>query len=449
MKKKYFGTDGVRGCANKFPMTIDFVQKLAVAASARMILGKDDVQTKRVLIGKDTRESGYMLEQAMASGFLSMGVDVILLGPVPTPAVAMLTRSLRCDLGIMVSASHNPYHDNGIKIFGADGYKISDEKEIEIENFIDAGIDDSVYVNVDLGKASRLDDAHGRYMEYVKSALPRFFDFSGLKIVVDAANGAAYKIAPKLLWELEAEVIAIGDAPNGRNINKGCGATDTAALKDAVIEHQADIGIALDGDADRLIVVDEKGQTIDGDQLMTALALEMDRQGELENKTIVATVMSNLGMENYLAERGVNMQRTAVGDRYVVEAMKGGSYTLGGEQSGHIILGHHSTTGDGLLAAMKVLQFLKQSGKPASEALNIFEPLPQVLKNVRYEGASPLEKDNIKAAIASADESLDKSGRVLVRASGTEPLIRVMAEGVDTHKVNAVVDDLCDLIAKA
>ncbi len=449
MKKRYFGTDGIRGCANKFPMTIDFVQQVAVAASALMIRGKDDVQTKRVVIGKDTRESGYMLEQAMASGFLSMGVDVVLLGPLPTPAVAMLTRSLRCDLGIMVSASHNPYHDNGIKIFGADGYKISDDKEYEIEDFIDKGFDDSVYVDVDLGKASRLDDAHGRYLEYVKSAVPRFFDFSGMKIVVDAANGAAYKIAPKLLWELEAEVISIGVSPNGRNINAECGATDTKALQAAVKEHGADIGIALDGDADRLIVVDELGNMVDGDQLMAALAIEMHKNGELQNDTIVTTVMSNLGMERFLADEGIKMRRTAVGDRYVVEEMKDGDFTLGGEQSGHIILGHHSTTGDGLLAAMKILRFLKQSAKPASDALRLFEPMPQILKNVRFAGANPLERTEIQNAIADADKSLDTSGRVLVRASGTEPLIRVMAEGADTQRVLEVVDGLCALIGKA
>lgn len=449
MKKKYFGTDGIRGCANKFPMTIDFAQKVAVAAAARMIVGKDQIQTKRVLIGKDTRESGYMLEQALASGFLAMGVDVILSGPIPTPAVAMLTRSLRCDMGIMVSASHNPYYDNGIKIFGADGYKLSDAKELEIEDFITKGFDDSVFDDQSLGKASRLDDALGRYTEYVKSAVPRFFDFSGLKIVVDAANGAAYKIAPKLLWELEAEVIAIGDKPNGRNINDGCGATNTKALSEAVVAHQADIGIALDGDADRLIVVDEQGQIVDGDQLMSVLALEMHRHGELAHDTMVATVMSNLGMEYFLAEKGITMKRTAVGDRYVMEEMRAGDYTLGGEQSGHIILGHHSTTGDGMLAAMKVLQYLKQSGQKASAALNVFAPFPQILKNVRYEGASPLEQDRVKKAINDADQRLAGSGRVLVRASGTEPLIRVMAEGRDITEVSAVVDGLCEIIAAA
>ncbi|MCS5595906.1 MAG: phosphoglucosamine mutase [Alphaproteobacteria bacterium] len=448
MKKKYFGTDGIRGCANKFPMTIDFAQKVAVATAARMIVGKDQIQTKRVLIGKDTRESGYMLEQALASGFLAMGVDVILSGPIPTPAVAMLTRSLRCDLGIMVSASHNPYQDNGIKLFGADGYKLSDAKELEIETFIENGFDDSVYDDEALGKASRLDDALGRYMEYVKSAVPRFFDFSGLKVVVDAANGAAYKIAPKLLWELEAEVIAIGDKPNGRNINEGCGATDTAALSAAVLEHKANIGIALDGDADRLIVVDEKGQVVDGDQLMSVLALEMHKSGELAHDTIVTTVMSNLGMEHFLASRQIHMKRTSVGDRYVMEEMRAGHFTLGGEQSGHIILGHHSTTGDGLLAAMKILQVLKTSGKTASEALNVFAPFPQVLKNVRYEGISPLDTDKVKHAIEDADKRLAGTGRVLVRASGTEPLIRVMAEGKDTGEVNAVVDALCNVIAE-
>jgi phosphoglucosamine mutase len=449
MSKRYFGTDGIRGRANKFPMTIDFVQKVAIAASATMILGKDSVQTKRVLIGKDTRESCYMLEQALASGFLSMGVDVILVGPIPTPAVAMLMRSLRCDLGIMVSASHNPYHDNGIKIFGADGYKISDQRELDIEEFVDNGIDESIYVLTDLGKASRLDDAHGRYMEYVKSALPRFFDFSGLKIVVDAANGAAYKIAPKLLWELEAEVIAIGDKPNGRNINENCGATDTNALQDAVLANGAHIGLALDGDADRLIVVDEKGHVVDGDQLMAALALEMDKHGDLRHKTLVTTVMSNLGMEKFLRSRKIDVKRTSVGDRHVVEEMKKGSFTLGGEQSGHIILGNHSTTGDGLLAAMKVLQFLKQSGKPASEALHLFEPMPQILQNVRFEGASPLAQESVQMAISDADKRLDETGRILVRASGTEPLIRVMVEGTNTDEIKQIADDLCAMIKKA
>jgi phosphoglucosamine mutase len=390
-----------------------------------------------------------MLEQALASGFLSMGVDVILVGPIPTPAVAMLMRSLRCDLGIMVSASHNPYHDNGIKIFGADGYKISDQRELDIEEFVDNGIDESIYVSTDLGKASRLDDAHGRYMEYVKSALPRFFDFSGLKIVVDAANGAAYKIAPKLLWELEAEVIAIGDKPNGRNINQNCGATDTHALQDAVLAHGAHIGLALDGDADRLIVVDEKGHVVDGDQLMAALALEMDKHGDLRHKTLVTTVMSNLGMEKFLRSQKIDVKRTSVGDRHVVEEMKKGSFTLGGEQSGHIILGNHSTTGDGLLAAMKVLQFLKQSGKPASEALHLFEPMPQILQNVRFEGASPLAQESVQTAINDADKRLDETGRILVRASGTEPLIRVMVEGTDTDEIKQIADDLCAMIKKA
>lgn len=449
MKKKYFGTDGIRGRANKFPMTIDFAQKVAVAASNITIQGKGEEQTKRVLIGKDTRESGYMLEQAMASGFLAMGVDVLLLGPVPTPAVAMLTRSLRCDLGIMVSASHNPYYDNGIKIFGSDGYKLSDTIEQEIESFIDQGYDDDLFEGIELGRASRLDDAHGRYVEYVKAALPRFFDFSGLKIVVDSANGAAYKIAPKLLWELEAEVIAIGDKPNGKNINEGCGATDTKALQDAVIENQADIGIALDGDADRLIVVDEKGRVVDGDQLMTVLSLEMAKSGELRNNTLVTTVMSNLAMEHYLKDHGIATERTAVGDRYVMEAMKQGHHALGGEQSGHIILGHHSTTGDGLLAAMKILQYLKTCGKIASEALSLFDPMPQILKNVRYEGQSPLDKDVVKRAISEANDEVQSYGRVLVRASGTEPLIRVMAEGTETDKVSRVVDSLCEVIAKA
>lgn len=387
----------------------------------------------------------------MTAGFLSMGMNVILSGPIPTPGVAMLTRSMRADIGVMISASHNKYTDNGIKLFGPDGYKLNDALEAAVEALLEQDQDIPVAAPDKLGKASRLDDVVGRYVEFIKSSMPRRELLDGLKIVIDCAHGAAYKVAPQVLWELEADVVSIGVNPNGRNINAGFGATATENLQEAVVEHGADIGIALDGDADRLIMVDETGQKIDGDQLMAALAVSMKEQGALGNNGLVATVMSNLGMERFLKSKGIDMIRTAVGDRHVVEAMRAGGYSVGGEQSGHIILSDHATTGDGLLAALQVLRILKASGQKASEALQIFTPCPQLLRNVRYaaNGAQPLEMDEVQAAIAQAEENLANDGRLLVRKSGTEPLIRVMAEGDDEALVHHVVGDLCAVIEKA
>jgi phosphoglucosamine mutase len=447
MARKYFGTDGIRGRANAFPMTADMALKVAMAASIAWSETNKLNRHRRVIIGKDTRLSGYMLEQAMASGFVAMGFEVILLGPIPTPGVALLARSLRADMGVMISASHNPYEDNGIKIFGGDGYKISDALEDRIEELLETDLSEHLAPSHKIGKASRLDDAAGRYVEFLKNALPRRQNLDGLKVVVDCANGAAYKIAPKLLWEMEAEVISIGVQPNGRNINAGCGATDTIALQNAVIEHGADIGVALDGDADRLILVDEKGQRVDGDQIMGLLALYYQREKILEGGALVATVMSNLGLELKLKEEGINFIRTPVGDRNVVEAMRQNICNLGGEQSGHIVLADYGTTGDGLLAALQVLAIIKNDGRAASEVLNVFTPMPQCLKNVRFEaGMKPLDDAKVQDAIAKGKEKLESSGRILVRASGTEPLIRVMAEGTDEELVHNVVNDICAVI---
>lgn len=450
MTRKYFGTDGIRGRANVEPMTASTATKVAMATALVLREKRAGKPTDRVIIGKDTRLSCYMLEQAITAGFLSMGMDVILTGPVPTPGVAMLTRSLRCDVGVMISASHNSFEDNGIKLFGADSCKLDDAIEAEIEAKIDSDLCAELAPPDALGKAARLDDAPGRYAEFVKRSLPRGYSFEGLKIVVDCAHGAAYKVAPQVLWELEAEVISIGVKPDGKNINDGYGATATQNLQDAVVEHGADIGIALDGDADRLIMVDETGAKIDGDQLMAALAISMNGRGELSHNTLVSTVMSNLGLERFLASEGITLLRTAVGDRYVVEEMRKGGFNLGGEQSGHIVMSDYSTTGDGLLAALQILAMLKETDALASEALSLFTPLPQILKNVRFSAtARPLDNDGVKAAIASAEETLSNDGRLLVRASGTEPVIRVMAEGDNAGQVEAVVDGLCDVIASA
>ena len=447
MTRQYFGTDGIRGRANVEPMTAATAQKVAMATAKVLRARQDGAPTDRVVIGKDTRLSCYMLEQAMTSGFLSMGMNVILTGPVPTPGVAMLTRSLRCDLGVMISASHNPYEDNGIKLFGADGYKLDDEIELEIEKALESDLSKDLPEKP--GKAARFDDAIGRYAESVKRCLPRGTTLEGLKVVVDCAHGAAYKVAPQVLWEMEAEVISIGVEPNGRNINDGYGATATENLQKAVVEHKADIGIALDGDADRLIMVDEKGERIDGDQLMAAMALSMKRSGRLQGDTLVTTVMSNLGLERLLKENGINMIRTPVGDRYVMETMKADGFNLGGEQSGHIILSDYNTTGDGLQAALQVCAIVKESGKKASEALNMFEPLPQLLRNVEFKDGKPLDKPEVQVAIEEAQNAFANDGRVLVRASGTEPVIRVMAEGDDPKKVEKLVGDLCAVIEKA
>lgn len=451
MTRKYFGTDGIRGKANQFPMTADMALKVAMAAG--LALQQDDSPAdsrRRAVIGKDTRVSGYMLEQAMAAGFEALGIDVIFLGPIPTPAVAMLTRSLRADIGVMISASHNPYEDNGIKLFGADGFKLSDEVETQIETYIDSDLSSALPSPSRLGKASRLDDATGRYIEFLKASLPRRQTLEGLKIVLDCANGAAYKVAPQVLWELEAEVITINNTPNGRNINHECGATHTDGLQKRVVEEGADVGIALDGDADRLIMVDETGRQIDGDQLMALLAVHMDSENHLIERTLVSTVMSNLGLERFITGQGMTLLRTPVGDRYVVEQMREGSFNLGGEQSGHIVLADYGRTGDGLLAALQILTILKQKGGKASDTLHLFDPLPQILKNVRVSGeVKPLDKAEVQDALARANETLSNDGRLLVRASGTEPLIRVMAEGDDLQLIERVVDDLCALIAEA
>lgn len=447
MTRKFFGTDGIRGKANHYPMTADMALKVAMATALTLKNGNGGLHQNRAVIGKDTRLSGYMLEQAMASGFEAMGMDVIFVGPLPTPAVAMLTRSLRADVGVMISASHNPYEDNGIKLFGADGYKLSDDLELAIEKMMESDMAGDLPAPDKLGKASRLDDAPGRYVEFVKSTFPRRMSLEGLKIVVDCANGAAYKVAPRIFWELEADIITIGNKPNGRNINDGCGATDTTLLEKTVVEEQADIGIALDGDADRLIVVDETGRRVDGDQILALLAGYLRERGTLAGNGVVATVMSNLGLERYLQRHDMVLERTSVGDRYVVERMRAGDFNLGGEQSGHIVMADYCTTGDGLLAAMQVLAALRQSDKKASEALCLFDPLPQILRNVPYKaGKDPLHSDKVLAAIAKAEESLANDGRLLVRASGTEPLIRVMAEGDNRDLVENVVSDLCGVI---
>lgn len=450
MTRKYFGTDGIRGEANKFPMTADMALKVAMATAVALGKSQGGLDQKRVIIGKDTRRSCYMLEQAMAAGFEAMGMDVLFTGPIPTPGVSILTRTLRCDIGVMISASHNLSKDNGIKIFGADGYKLSDAMEREIEELIDQDLTEYLPDGEKVGRATRIDDATGRYIEYIKRSVPRALTFSGLKIVVDCANGAAYKAAPALFYELEADVVSLGVTPNGRNINKECGATHTDALQKAVVECKADLGVALDGDADRLIMVDEKGNKIDGDQLLALLAVAKHKDGYLKGNSVVATVMSNLGLERYLASQGLTLVRTQVGDRYVMEKMKADDFNIGGEQSGHIIFDDFVATGDGLLAALQAVAVIAQSGKKASEVLNVFTPLPQLLQNVKFEkGMHPLNAADVQAAIKAGEVRLGQSGRVLVRASGTEPLIRVMAEGDDEVLVKDVVDSICRAVERA
>ncbi len=445
--KKYFGTDGIRGKAGEFPMTADMALKVAMATAMTLKHDNGGLHQNRVVIGKDTRLSGYMLEQAMASGFEAIGMDVIFLGPLPTPAVAMLTRSLRADLGVMISASHNPYEDNGIKLFGGDGYKLSDDLELSIESRLDD--ESALPVSERLGKASRLDDASGRYVEFLKSSFPAELNLEGLKIVVDCAHGAAYKVAPQALKELEAQVIVIGDQPDGKNINAGCGATDTALLQEKVVEEGADIGLALDGDADRLIMVDELGRVVNGDQIMALLAKSMKDAGTLKGGGVVSTLMANLGLERFIEGLGLSMERTAVGDRYVVERMRAGGFNLGGEQSGHIILSDFCTTGDGVLAALQVLSVLKQQDEKASALLHLFDPLPQILQNVKFgKGAQPLNNEQVKQAIKKAEETLVSDGRLVVRPSGTEALIRVMAEGDDLELVKTIVCELCAIIER-
>jgi phosphoglucosamine mutase len=445
MTRKLFGTDGVRGTANKEPITARTALELALAAGAQFRRGH---HRHRVVIGKDTRLSGYMLEPALTAGFVSMGMDVILLGPLPTPAVAMLTRSLRADLGVVISASHNPFQDNGIKLFGPDGYKLSDDVEATIETKMQAR-SAPLAESPSLGRARRLEreDAGGRYIEFVKNSFPKGLTLEGRKIVIDCANGAAYRVAPTVLWELGAEVIPLAVDPDGTNINRDCGATSPATMCEAVIAHGADLGIALDGDADRLILADEKGEILDGDQLMALVARSWAASGRLTGAAIVATVMSNLGLERFLGGLGLALHRTPVGDRYVVERMRAGGFNVGGEQSGHIILSDYVTTGDGLIAALQVLAVLVASGKPASETGRLFAPLPQRLRSLRVDGgAKPLDSRAVKEAIRSAEAALGSAGRLLIRKSGTEPVIRVMAEGEDEKLVHRVVDDVAKAI---
>ncbi len=439
--KKLFGTDGIRGTANTGNMTAETA--LRIGAAVGRYFKRDASGVHRVVIGKDTRLSGYMFESALTAGLTSMGMNVLLLGPVPTPAVGLLTRSMRADLGVMISASHNPAQDNGIKFFGPDGFKLSDAAEAEIEELVRDGV--ALIDAGQIGRAKRIDDGRFRYIERIKSSFPRQMRLDGLKVVVDCANGAAHRAAPEALWELGATVIPIGVTPNGYNINEGCGSTHPQTAAEAVVAHGADVGICLDGDADRVILIDENGQIGDGDQLMALMAARWADEGKLKGGALVATVMSNLGLERFLEERGLRLERTKVGDRYVVERMREGGFNLGGEQSGHIVMTDHSTTGDGLLAGLQFLSVMLRSGQPASALLHSFDPVPQLLKNVRYsEGQTPLDDASVKAVIADAEAQLRGNGRLLIRTSGTEPLIRVMAESVDAQvlddAVNAVVD---------
>jgi phosphoglucosamine mutase len=442
MTRKFFGTDGIRGRANQEPMTAETALRVAMAAAG---LFKRGDHRHRVVIGKDTRLSGYLLEPALTAGFIAKGMDVILLGPLPTPAVAMLTKSLRADMGVMISASHNPYQDNGIKLFGPDGGKLSDDLEHQIEARMAGDLTDDHAAPDELGRASRLDDAIGRYVEYAKATYPAGANLEGLKIVVDCANGAAYKVAPTILWELGAEVIPVAFQPDGRNINDRCGATHPRLMQEAVILHGADIGLALDGDADRLIMADENGKRIDGDQLMALIAHSWAKAGRLKGDALVATVMSNLGMERYLSEHHINLIRTPVGDRYVVEAMKSHGCNVGGEQSGHIVFNDYCTTGDGLIAALQVLSVIRESGRKASEVCSVFKPVPQVLNNVRAPG-TVLELPMVRDVIAYAEKKLGSGGRFVIRKSGTEPLVRVMAEGDDAALVQQLVSEICDAV---
>ncbi|MCP5368035.1 MAG: phosphoglucosamine mutase [Hyphomicrobiales bacterium] len=446
MTRKYFGTDGIRGTANTAPMTADIALRVGMAAGLQFIRG---THRHRAVIGKDTRLSGYMLEPALTAGFVAVGMDPIIVGPMPTPAVAMLTRSLRADLGVMISASHNPYCDNGIKLFGPDGYKLSDEVEAEIESRMEGDISPYLAKSDKLGRALRLEDSEGRYTEYVKATFPKGLRLDGLKIVIDCANGAAYKVAPNVLWELGAEVIPIGVGPDGFNINKDCGSTATEAMRAEVMVRGADLGISLDGDADRVLIADENGVLVDGDQMMAMIARNWSETGQLKGGGVVATVMSNLGLERYLDDLGLHLHRTQVGDRYVVEYMREKGFNVGGEQSGHMILGDYSTTGDGLIAALQALAVIVQAGRAASRVCRLFEPMPQILKNVRYNGGEPLSTDPVKEAIADGESQLGKAGRVLIRKSGTEPVIRVMAEGDDESLIAHVVDDIIGAIENA
>lgn len=445
-ERTYFGTDGIRGTANTPPMTSDIALRLGMAAGQIFMRGE---HRHRVIIAKDTRLSGYMIEPALTAGFIAAGMDVVLVGPLPTPGVAMLTRTMRADIGVMISASHNPYYDNGIKLFGPDGLKLSDATEQAIEALMQSG--NIALAKPDkLGRAKRLDDAKGRYTEFVKNTFPKDLRLDGLKIVIDCAHGAAYQIAPAVLFELGAEVIALGVAPDGFNINHECGSTHPQLMCKTVVEQKADLGIALDGDADRVVMCDEKGAMLDGDQLLAMIATYWSKSGRMKGKSVVATDMSNLGLEQYLAGVGLNLKRTRVGDRYVSEAMRDNGFNIGGEQSGHIILSDYSTTGDGLVAALQALAVLLEGKKKMSEAARCFTPLPQILHNVRYpNGATPLERKEVKDAIEKAQTSLGKKGRILVRKSGTEPLIRIMAEGESEAQIKALIADIASAVDAA
>ena len=442
MVRKYFGTDGIRGRANGI-ITPELALRVGQATGTAFRRGE---HRHRVVIGKDTRLSGYMIETALVAGFTSVGMDVLLLGPMPTPAVAMLTRSMRADLGVMISASHNPYDDNGIKLFGPDGYKLTDELEHEIESLIDGNVTKRLAKSADLGRAKRIDGVHDRYIEFAKRTLPKNMSLEGLRVVVDCANGAAYRVAPEALWELGAEVFAVGTEPDGFNINKDCGSTAPDALRRKVVEMRADIGIALDGDADRVIVADERGRIVDGDQLMAVIAESWKEDDRLAKPGIVGTVMSNLGLERHLKQKGMELVRTPVGDRYVLEHMREHGYNVGGEPSGHIILSDYATTGDGFVAALQVLAVVKKNNRPVSEVCHRFDPLPQVLKNVRYRNGQPLEHAEVRSAIANAEQRLGRQGRLIIRPSGTEPVIRVMGEGDDKILVEEVVDGIVDAL---
>jgi len=449
--RKLFGTDGIRGTANSEPITAETA--LAVAKAAGLEFRRGD-HRHRVVIGKDTRLSGYLLEPALTAGFISVGMDVVLLGPLPTPAVAMLTRTLRADLGVVISASHNPYHDNGIKLFGPDGYKLSDAVGRAIEARVDDGGNGGLAPPDRLGQAQRLDDALGRYIEFVKNSFPRGLRLDGLKIVVDCANGAAYRVAPMVFYELGAEVVPVAVEPDGFNINRGCGATSPEAVCEAVVAHGADLGIALDGDADRMMLADETGRLVDGDQVLGLIARSWQEAGNLKGGGVVGTLMSNLGLERYIEGLGLEFQRTAVGDRYVVECMREGGYNIGGEQSGHIVLSDYTTTGDGLIAALQVLAVLVRKGGKASRITRVFEPLPQVLRNVpvnnaRAGGGAALEDERVRQAVTEGERRLGRGGRLLIRKSGTEPVVRVMAEGEDEKAVGEVVEAIARTIAEA
>lgn len=447
MADKFFGTDGIRGTANSFPMTAEIAMKTGMAAG---MIFQRGTHRHRVVIGKDTRLSGYMIENALVAGFTAAGMDAFLLGPIPTPAVAMITRSMRADLGVMISASHNRFADNGIKLFGPDGYKLSDEIEARIEELLTKDLNGRLASPQEIGRAKRIDGGVERYVEAAKHTLPRKITLEGLRVVIDCANGAAYKAAPQVLWELGAEVVEIGTQPNGYNINRDCGSTSTDALANKVHEVRADIGIALDGDADRVIIIDERGQVVDGDQLMAVITQSFVQTGRLKNEGLVATIMSNLGLERFVSNLGVKLHRTKVGDRYVVEHMRANGFNVGGEKSGHMVLSDYATTGDGLVAALQLLSVVREQNKPVSQVCHLFEPVPQFLKNVRYSREKePLSNENVQKAIEDGESRLSGSGRLVIRPSGTEPLIRVMGEGDNAELVTNVIDNIIEALEKA